>query len=155
MAVGFRLCKQKYLPLNSDGARKAGGRWNSKGIPALYLADSIALAVLEVTVHALELPDDYVLTKVLFDDSLVQSLEIAASVPNWREDEQADTLRRIGDFWNRYRLSTVLKVPSVVVPQEFNFVINTEHPGFQNIRAVDLGPFRFDRRLRPARQTLA
>lgn len=149
MAVGFRLCKQKYLPLNPDGARAAGGRWNSKGVPAVYLSESISLAVLEVTVHATELPDEYCLTEILMDDAIIESLPLLSLPVDWREPAQARALRRIGDLWNSQKRSAVLRVPSIIVPQEANFVVNTEHPDFPSIQQRDLGFFHFDRRLRP------
>ena len=149
MIHGFRLCKQKYLPLSPEGARKAGGRWNSKGVPAVYLAGSISLAVLEVAVHALELPDDYRLTEILFDDAIVEAITLFSLPTDWREPEQAQALRKIGDLWNFDKRSAVLKVPSIVVPQESNFVVNTEHPDFRMLMQRDLGVFKFDRRLRP------
>ena len=74
MRFGYRLCKQKYAPANGDGAKRSGGRWNHKGFPALYLADSIALAVLEVTVHALELPTEYLLWRFRIPDHLIERI---------------------------------------------------------------------------------
>ena len=154
MPVGFRLCNKKYHPLDPEGARRAGGRWNSKGVPAVYLADSISLAVLEVTVHALELPDDYYLTEVIFDEALVETLDITKLLWNWRDPVRADELRGIGDQWNSEKRSAILKIPSIVVPQEFNLVVNTEHADFPAVEHKNRGAFQFDHRLRPARVDL-
>ena len=120
-------------------------------MPALYLADSIALAVLEITVHAVELPDDYLLTKFLIDDDLIEALDVTTLPEFWRDEAEAETLRNIGNKWSRSKRSAVLKVPSIVVPQEFNLVVNTEHLAFPSIEHRDLGGFQFDRRLRPSR----
>ena len=149
MVLGFRLCSNDYLPLDSTGSKLAGGRWNSKKVPVVYLSESIALAVLEVTVNATDLPDDYKLTEVSIDDTLIESLIIATLPPTWREGAPFPTTRKIGDQWCSEKRSAVLRVPSSVVPQEFNLIVNTEHPDFAKITSRDLGLFEFDSRLRP------
>ena len=152
MRVGYRLCKRKYAPANSDGARKAGGRWNSKGQPALYLADSVALAVLEVTVHALELPTDYLLWRFhIPDDAITPVGELA---PGWRDPKNVEVMRQIGTDWLREKRSAGLSVPSVIVPLERNYVLNPEHPAFFRIKWEGLGDFEFDQRLRPTHASL-
>lgn len=98
----------------------------------IYLSESIALAVLEVTVNATELPGDYRLTEVSIDDTLIESLDLGTLPPAWREGAPFPTTRKIGDQWCSEKRSAVLRVPSSVVPQEFNLIVDTEHPGFRN-----------------------
>ena len=73
----YRLCRQRYAELTGFGAKKTGGRWNRKGIAALYTAQNAALAVLEVLVHLdkAELPDDYVMLEISIPDPAIVSID--------------------------------------------------------------------------------
>jgi RES domain-containing protein len=67
----FRLCRSTYLPYDAEGARRVGGRWNSKGIRVLYMSENRSLAVLEVLVHlSSALPDKYLLGSADIPDSI-------------------------------------------------------------------------------------
>src|SRR4051794_30309202 len=73
----YRLCRQRYAELTGFGAKKTGGRWNRKGIAALYTAENASLAVVEVLVHLdkAELPNDYVMLQISVPDLAVVSID--------------------------------------------------------------------------------
>ena len=123
-----------------------GGRWNSPGRAALYLAESPALAILEVLVHLdldeATMPSDYVIMEV--DFSALKEI--------WLEEGPADApsdadCRAIGDAFLAEKRALALRVPSIVVPHASNFVLNPAHPLIGKVRIKSIEPFVFDRRL--------
>jgi RES domain-containing protein len=136
----WRLCRAAFADLGGDGARLYGGRWNSPGRPMVYAASSAALCVLEVRVH-LDLPpdlisDDYVLTTISLDGLSVESVE---TLP--------DNARSFGDAWLQDQRTAVLRVPSLIVPESHNLLLNPTHPQANAARLLDRRPFAFDRGL--------
>ncbi len=81
----YRLCRQQYAELSGFGAKKTGGRWNRKGIAALYAAENAFLAVVEVLVHLdkTEIPEDYVLLEISVPEAAVLTFTIVRTI-NWR-----------------------------------------------------------------------
>jgi RES domain-containing protein len=136
----WRVCREMFADLSGEGARRYGGRWNSPGLPVVYLAEHSALAVLEIRVH-LDLPpdllpDDYVLMQAELPD---EPPEIVTSVP-------ADA-RAAGDEWLRSNRTAVLRVPSAIVPNAANLLLNPRHPRAAEARIVRTVRFGFDARL--------
>lgn len=150
MLSAWRLTKTKLLDVawDGEGAKRSGGRWNSVGVAVVYTSSTLSLALVEVLVHlpAGVLPA-YSALRVDFDESLVASLDAADLPPGWRDHPPPPETRAIGDRWVAEGGSLVLKVPSVVVPNEFNYVLNPAHPAFADIRLGDAVPFPFDPRL--------
>lgn len=148
--VAWRLARKPWADLSGEGARLAGGRWNSPGKPVAYLSEDAALPVLEVLVHldlAPEmLPDDYVLMRV--DLSPLESADPA----RWREHGPENLIdesnsKKFGDQWVEEARSPVLRVPSAIVAESFNLVLNARHPLAANIPDPTMRPFAFDTRL--------
>ena len=140
MIQAWRVCRAPFADLLGEGARQYGGRWNSPGLPVVYLAEHPALAVLEVRVH-LDLPpdllpDDYVLMRV---ELPAEPLEVVANL-------SADP-RAFGDEWLRSGRTAVLQVPSVIIPMASNLLLNPRHPAAGAARAAPPQPFQFDARL--------
>jgi len=134
---------------SGEGARLYGGRWNSPGVPVVYVAQSQALAVLEVLVH-LDSPallKKYVFLEADFDASLVIDLDRSTLPKNWRSDPVPVAVQSTGDQWVMSGDSAVLRVPSLLVPDESNFLINPRHPDFGRISVSRPQPFRLDPRL--------
>ncbi len=133
----WRIVKARHAAsaFSGEGARVAGGRWNSPGVPVVYVAGSASLAMLEMLVHlqAEELLSSYVLFEVTFDDSLVTPVDPASLPRTWRTSPPPLTVQRIGDAWVQDAGSAVLRVPSVVVPSEHNYLLNPSHPDFGRI----------------------
>jgi RES domain-containing protein len=141
-----RLAKTAF---RGEGARLYGGLWNSPGIPMVYVAQSQSLAVLEVLVH-LDTPallDEYVFLDADFDDYLVTVLDRSSLPRNWKADPVPEAVQAVGDRWASSGSSVALRVPSVLVPEEFNFLLNPRHPDFAKIAVSRPHAFRFDVRL--------
>ena len=140
----FRVCRSVYARLDGEGARRVGGRWNSPGRAVVYMADSISLAVLENLVHLNreDFPVGYVVIGALLPSHVpILSLDDLAGA---RETVSPQTL---GDRWLEEQPSAVLRVPSVIVPQEFNYLLNPQHPDFAQLVVELPVPFLFDERL--------
>lgn len=150
--TAWRIVKAKHAgtAFTGEGARAAGGRWNSSGTPMVYTAGSVALAMLEMLVHLRSqvLLRWYVTFEVTFDDAMVETLNVKDLPRSWRRSPPPAALQRIGDAWISGRTTAVLRVPSVVVPMEWNYLLNPEHPDFRRITIGPRRPVQFDPRLR-------
>jgi len=135
-----RLCRRKHADLSGEGARLLGGRWNSPGRPVVYTASCGALAALEYMVHMTNLPTNMLLVRVDVPDTLT-----VEEVPSLPADPKA--MLQIGDEWLEHNETAVLRVPSVLVPRQWNLLLNPKHPLFAAIKILDKAPFAFDSRL--------
>lgn len=148
--IVFRLSKSKYsADLSGKGAEKAGGRWNSKGIAMVYTSASRALCTAEVAVHIPLgiVPSGYELVTIEIPDDSVTEAGIKDLPDDWRSFPHSDSTRKLGDRFVRDGKFLVLKVPSVVVQGEYNFLINPRHEAAAKVRVVNTEPFLFDKRL--------
>ncbi|MGF7073603.1 RES family NAD+ phosphorylase [Mucilaginibacter sp. R-33] len=146
----FRITKCNYATdLSGTGARLYGGRWNSEGKPMLYLASSRSLAVLEVLVHLdpLIIPGNYCLTEIEVPDSKIITVEVEQLPADWRDITGPVILRELGDAFLKKQEYLLMKVPSSIVPAEFNYLLNPLHSDAFNIKLLKREPFSFDRRL--------
>ena len=142
--IVYRLTLPAYRALDGEGARLYGGRWNSAGRPMIYASASPSLPVLEVMVR-LDLDPAY-----LPDDYRLLSIEVPDDAPVERLDDlPSDSARcaAVGDDFLERAASLGLSVPSAVVPQDRNLLINPRHPDAARVRIVDDAAFRFDPRL--------
>lgn len=150
--TAWRIVKAKFAAhaFEGEGARRFGGRWNSKGTAMVYTAGSQALAVLEMLVHleASDLLKHYRLVPVTFDQMMVKVLSPANLPANWKRRPTPATVRAIGDKWVASAQSVILQVPSVIVPCESNYLLNPTHPDFGKLVIGKPQAFRFDRRLK-------
>lgn len=149
--IVFRLSKSKFADdLSGKGAEKSGGRWNSKGTALVYTSESRALCTTEIAVHTPlgNLPLDYKIISIeIPDDILIQELSNENLPPDWKSIPHVYATQKIGDRFVSEKLSAVLKVPSVVVQDEYNFLINPAHSDSDRIRIKTIEPFNFDERL--------
>ena len=146
----YRLAKEKYADdLSGIGARLYGGRWNSKGQPAIYMASSKALALLEVLVHLPPLiePKNYFCTEIELPENSITEVTISDLPHNWADMQSPPALKSIGDEFLRQNKYLLLKVPSAIVPAEYNYLLNVQHPGMKNVRVIKKELFNFDKRL--------
>jgi RES domain-containing protein len=147
----WRLCRLRFAsrPLDGEGARRAGGRWGSRGTPMVYCASSLSLGALECLVHfdLSEAPADYVAIPITIPDDVVERLDVTGLPMRWRDTPPLTALARIGDRWVREQRSAVLQVPSAIVPVEPNFLIHPGHPDAARIETGAPRPFQFDPRL--------
>ncbi|XHR92703.1 RES family NAD+ phosphorylase [Mucilaginibacter sp. UC70_90] len=127
----FRITKCNYATdLSGTGARLYGGRWNSEGKSMLYLASSRSLAVLEVLVHLdpLVIPGNYCLTEIEVPDSKIITVEAEQLPEDWRDISGPVILRQLGDAFLKKQEYLLMKVPSSIVPAEYNYLLNPLHP---------------------------
>ena len=142
----YRVCRARNARLDGEGARLAGGRWNSPGRAVVYMAESVALAVLENLVHMSlqDFPIGYVCVAAVLPDSLniatEQDLRLRADL---RELSSQD----LGDWWIDSKESAVLEVSSAVVADEHIHLLNPAHPEFARIIVDPPALFHFDPRL--------
>ena len=112
----------------------------------VYTAEHRSLAMLEILVH-LRKPKDYELYSVKFDESVVQELADQNLPRNWDVEPPTSDTQEIGDNWANSASSAVLSVPSAVVPEERNYILNPRHPDFEQIQIDGPFPCYFDPRL--------
>lgn len=153
MQVGWRLAAPEFartVPelLSGEGARLYGGRWNSPGLPAVYLGDSLALASMELLVHLgdTDVLKTYRKMPVYIPEDTVMHIDPTELPDGWETGPRTST-RMIGDRWLASEQSVVLQVPSAVVSGESNYIVNPNHPGFGAITAGPISDFLFDARL--------
>ncbi len=121
----------------------------------IYAAESQSLAALEMLVHLdwPELLKHYVVFEINFENEAVSSIERSELPEGWRNDPAPSETRLLGDAWAAALRSPVLKVPSVIVPEEFNYLLNPQHPEFERISIHSPISFRFDNRFAQRRRT--
>jgi RES domain-containing protein len=138
--AGYRIVAPRWRnsAFTGEGAASYGGRWNPPGRRMVYLAGSRALAALEMLVH-LTTPGSRAKTYLIFE-VLIPS---AAIMDAPATDRPVET----GDTWLKSGRSTALRVPSVLIPEEPNYLLNPLHPGFSNIIPGTPREFHFDQRL--------
>ena len=148
--IVYRLSKSKYsADLSGKGAERSGGRWNSKGVTMVYTSTSRALCTAEVAVHMPLgiVPADYVLVTLEIPDDLISEAGISDLPADWHSFPHPDSTQKLGDRFIREGKFLALKVPSVVVQGEYNFLINPGHEAAARIRVVNTESFLFDKRL--------
>jgi RES domain-containing protein len=149
----FRIAKTPYIKdLIGIGARIYGGRWNEKGVAALYTSESRSLASLEYLVHTSSIsttPLDLSMACIEIPDQIaVQQVTKRQLPPDWRNYPAHPGLAAIGSKWVASNQYLLLRVPSVIVENEFNILINPIHPDIKTVRIKSVKPFALDERLR-------
>ena len=150
MLEAWRMVKEKHVATacSGEGAAKTGGRWNSRGVAVVYTSATRSLAALETLVH-LNPPVrfSYRIIRIEFDEGWVERLPLATLPSNWKAEPPPLSTRQLGDAWARSSRSAILAVPSVIIPDETNYVLNPAHPDFKKITISKPVPFTFDPRL--------
>jgi RES domain-containing protein len=137
--------------LSGRGALIGGGRWNEKGTPAVYTSASIALACLETLVHlgASGLPLNRYLVRVDVDDVVWAARStLEAPAVGWDAVPPGRVSVETGEKWLASGSSALLAVPSVIVPEEFNVLINPRHADAVKLRATKVRKWLYDARFR-------
>ncbi|HEY7246941.1 MAG TPA: RES family NAD+ phosphorylase [Xanthobacteraceae bacterium] len=141
-----------YADLSGEGARRAEGRWHERGQRVVYLAEHPALALLEVLVHleidTNDLPANYQLLEVETEDVPVEEApreELDRGAPGWERDSSIS--RRYAKQWLAEQQAALLRIPSIVLPRAWNFLLNPTHPDAGRIRIVSAARAEYDRRL--------
>lgn len=148
----WRLCRRRYAAraFDGEGARLYGGRWNTPGVAVVYASATVSLAALEAFVHldGEDAPADLVVIPVEIPDALaVRELTPDELPRNWRATPAPAALQQLGNKWARAIETLVLLVPSAVVPQEQNYILNPAHPDASRLKIGTPEPFSFDPRM--------
>jgi RES domain-containing protein len=135
--------------MSGSGAYRRGGRWNSQGRAVVYMSESLSLCVLESLVHMVKVPMLRNFKSIWVDipEPLIHTLKQKDLPPSWKAVPAPHETKQIGDRWFDVKVSPVLKVPSTVVPDEWNFVLNPMHPDFNELKIGQFHDFEFDERL--------
>jgi RES domain-containing protein len=147
--IVHRICSEMYADdLSGTGAKMYGGRWNSKGVPMLYTAEFISLAALEMLVH--NHFKDFSIPLALVKISIPELIDINEITEtklkkSWQED--AGYTMFMGNEFIKSAEQLILKVPSAVITEEFNVLINPLHAAFKKIKILNIKSFRTDKRL--------
>ena len=145
----WRLAREPHWrDREGTGAYLAGGRWTPPGTRVIHAASSIALAGLEYLVHASRPPEDLVLVAIdLPDDAPVDHPAIDDLPQEWSTPLPSERTQAWGKRWCDAGMALAMSVPSIIVPEERNFLINVSHAAMARVTLARTRRFAFDARL--------
>lgn len=146
-----RILRKRYAKaaFDGEGAYRYGGRWSSPGVRLVYTSEHLSLAMIEYFVHLDrdDPPPDLVVAAADVPDDVSRVYVAAAKLPGtWRQTPVPVELAAIGDRFARRRSEAILVVPSALAPDEFNWLLNPDHPDFRRVRIHPPEPFSYDAR---------
>lgn len=147
--IVYRIADCRYVTdLSGTGAAKYGGRWNNKETYMVYTAQSASLALLESVVHMAKLPGkSYCLVTLSVPVHAPKLLTESDLPPGWQQQPAPDFLKVLGDRFVSAGIDLVLGVPSVIMPEEYNYLINPHHPDFKRVKIESQRSLSIDERL--------
>jgi len=149
--TAWRITPKKYqnTAFTGEGANEYGGRFNSVGTAVVYTSDSLALATLELLTKVNERRRlrDRVCIPVTFQETHIQTLDVAELPDGWDNRPYGPASQRVGDEWVHSDGSLVLRVPSVVLPHAYNYLINPKHPDAEDLTVGHPEPLDLDPRI--------
>lgn len=148
----YRITQEKFAEdLSGNGARLFGGRWNSEGFFALYTSSSRSLALLETLAHTpakmLNARTYYLITLSIPDKILTQKVLLSNLSPGWDSPDTRPITKKMGDKFLYDQMNLLLEVPSVLMPEEINYVINPLHTVMKKVKMVHKRRINFDKRV--------
>lgn len=148
----YRIAQEKYAEdLSGNGARLFGGRWNSEGQFALYTSFTRSLALLETLAHTpaklLQVKTYLLITLLIPDTTTIQSLETKKLPHGWNDVEISPFTQKTGDQFLIAKKNLALAVPSVLMPEEINYILNPLHVDFKKVKIISKRRIHFDKRV--------
>jgi RES domain-containing protein len=148
----YRITQESYsTDLSGNGSRIFGGRWNSEGHYALYTSVNRSLALLETLAHTppkLFQAKKYILVTVLVPDKVSPKFIEEKDLPNnWDALDVQHVTQKIGDNFLEGQKSLLLRVPSVLMPEEFNYIINPAHSSMKQVKVIHQREIKFNDKL--------
>lgn len=146
----YNIRKEKYAKeLRASGV---ANRWNKNDEFVIYTGSSRSLSTLELVVHrsGISIDNSYKLMVIEINCTEDEILEITSKdLPNnWRSVEAYPILQEVGSKWYQRCKKLVMKVPSAVIPKEYNYLIHTKHPDFQQkVKIYEVEDYQWDKRL--------
>lgn len=149
----YRITQQEFAEdLTGNGARLFGGRWNSEGFFALYVSSSRSLALLETLAHTpakmLDVRVYYLVALSVPENMLTQKVSVKNLLPGWDAPDTRPFTKKIGDTFLSNKRNLMLEVPSVIMPEEINFVINPLHQDMKQVKVINKRRIYFDNRIK-------
>jgi RES domain-containing protein len=157
MPLVWRLTPPLFArALDGEGSSLVGGRWNSPGVAMVYTSSHLSLCVLEVLVNfpaisRVELPTLEAVRIQIPDDAGTTHISAADLEAMLSATDPLVACRTAGDRWISAAANLVLAAPSVVIPEELNFMLNPAHPRIRDVAIMSVRAFRFDPRLAASR----
>jgi RES domain-containing protein len=148
----YRISSALYIKdLTGLGPKTYGGRWNYRGVPAIYSSETRALAALEFLVHVkTRVADNLKIATISIPGSIVPlEFRIETLPKGWRDHPPPFKLAEMGTDWLKLLKSLLLRVPSAVIPNEFNIIINPMHKDMKYVKISHVADFTYDKRLHP------
>jgi len=148
----WRIDKKRHSAssFSGEGAALYGGRWNPQGVRVVYASQTLALAALEKFVHLEGVAGgiSFVSFKIDVPESVkIKHLELTHLPKNWRNVPAPASTREIGLNWAQKNESAILRVPSTIIPSEYDYLINPLHGDSKSLKISKPSPFSFDPRL--------
>ena len=147
----WRVCRARFAgeAFSGEGARRFGGRWNSRGVPMVYASSSLALAAIEMFIHLEpnQQPDDLVSIAAALPEGEPARAHGTGPIASGMVGGRFEPLRAIGDKWIREKSSLAIWVPSAALRTEWNVLVNPLHPAIAEIRVEEPQAFHFDARM--------
>lgn len=147
----YRLSRFVFAnDLTGQGAERVGGRWNLRGTAMIYCSENRSLCIAEIAVHTPLgiLPKDYCLISIEIPDSIKIKHLGGYNLPDdWDKIPPSVSTQKLGTKFIEEGKDLLLKVPSVVVKGEYNYLINPSHKSISKVKIKQIEPFRFDERL--------
>jgi RES domain-containing protein len=150
MPTAFRISKSMYAYDHSGyGASLYGGRWNSKYVPMLYTSSCISLAILEVLANlkSTHHVKDLMLIEYAFPSELMTEVKVKDLPKSWSNFPFDESTRLMGDQFIKNDKFLAMKVPSAIVHQEFNYIINPRIKHIDQLKISSIAEFHVDNRL--------
>ncbi|MBV8884057.1 MAG: RES family NAD+ phosphorylase [Chroococcidiopsidaceae cyanobacterium CP_BM_RX_35] len=145
----WRVCKKKHkdTAFSGEGGLYASARWTPQGFRVVYTAESLALASLEVFVHTESNKIPLIAIRAFLpEDIAIETVKLDSLPTDWQQEAVYPVLQNIGKQWLLSRRTPVLKVPSAIIPIEFNYILNPQHPDLKLILDPPM-EFKFDKRM--------
>lgn len=148
----YRIAQEKFAAdLSGNGARLFGGRWNSEGQFALYTSFTRSLALLETLAHTpaklLQAKTYLLITLFVPDTTTIQTLETKKLPNGWDDVEISPFTQKTGDQFLIAKKNLALVVPSVLMPEEINYILNPLHADFKKVKIINKRRIHFDKRV--------
>lgn len=147
----YRITKKEYSALDGMGGLYGPGRWHKKGNQIIYTSEHASLAAWEKLAHLAgfeNLPADLMLVKIEIPDQInIQNIQPEVLVEGWNGFPYCNETMNFGTSFLRKKEFLALKVPSAIIQDEYNIILNPLHPDIQACNVVESTPFSFDRRI--------
>ncbi len=149
--IVYRITKKEHTALDGMGGLYGPGRWHKKGFPVIYTSEHASLAAWEKIVHVVSfenIPNNLLLVKIKIPEGIeIQTVPQNILVKGWDSFPFSNETVNYGTSFLLKKEHLALKVPSVIIPDEFNIILNPLHPGISDCKVIVSIPFYFDKRV--------